>query len=157
MKNTSEVWVSRHQGAWLAKLSVERFDAVIRPAILKSRKNGRNVELDGQAVVDAICSHRAETGAADPLLNGGDSPNLERYRAARASMAEMELDRARGSHVRVEDIGTMLIAFSTSIRRGGDVLRRKFGNEAAEILAEAIDDAERAIKALNGNSTTNHS
>src|SRR5690606_24765779 len=38
----------------------------------------------------------------DALLAGGDSPALERYRLARAQMAEIELERQRGSLVERE-------------------------------------------------------
>jgi hypothetical protein len=157
-KINGETWLDRRAGAWLSRLSVERFDAAIRPLIPAeaAKKSGRRVLLDGRAVIDAIVAHRAQTGTTseDPLMAGGDSPALERYRAARASLAELELERQRKTHISLSDIETMLNRFASLIRRAGETLQRRFGNDSSDILNTAIDDAEAVLTDHSNDSRT---
>lgn len=86
---------------------------------------------------------------ADPLMvAGGNSPALERYRAARADMAELERDRIRGDLVRVAVIMETLRPFLTVLRRAGEQLRLKCGNDAVEIFNDSIQAASDHVAKL---------
>jgi hypothetical protein len=80
---------------------------------------------------------------ADPLLIGATSPALERYRLARASLAELELERARGNLVPRAEIDTALARFAGKLRQAGETLTRDFAEGAAAVLNEAASEAVR--------------
>jgi hypothetical protein len=149
-QKSDELRFTRQQAAKLARLSVERFDAAIRPLIpdAATEKNGRTLLMAGEAVVDAIAAHRARQGETDPLMAGtvADSPALERYRLARARAAEMDLQERERTHLPIGELDGMLTHFASHLRRGGETLQRRFGNEASEIFNDAVDAAERAAR-----------
>ncbi len=83
----------------------------------------------------------------DDLLGGDSSPNLEKYRAARARLAELDLLERERSLLRVDVMRDALSRMSSIIRDAGDILQRQFGTEASKILIEALDDAKTEIDA----------
>jgi len=94
--------------------------------------------------------------SSDPMLAGGDSDNLERYRGARADLAEHDLQDRKETlidPVAVRDV------FLHSLRFYDDCieqLRERFGDHAANIISEAVEHAEELIKhELGGPSETN--
>lgn len=135
------------------------FDAVLRPRLARDavRGAGKALRFHLPQVVAALVAYRLEQaapaaagGEADPMLAGGDSPNLERYRGAKADREEMARDRDRGTHANLRDLHTTLMRFGSLVRRGGEVLQRRFGVEAADVFNEAIDEAERECVAAIG-------
>jgi hypothetical protein len=86
---------------------------------------------------------RKTSTQSDDLLAGGDSPALERYRIARAQSAELDLSERRGKLVDVDAMAEWFGAeVAAPIRRAIGTLRTRFGDEAAELISEAIDKAE---------------
>jgi len=83
---------------------------------------------------------------ATPLLVGGDSPALERYRAARAELLKLDrrlreedlLDRGR-VHDRLGQAAGIL-------RGAAETLQRQYGPEAHAVFAKALDDAVAELK-----------
>jgi hypothetical protein len=65
---------------------------------------------------------------------------LERFREAKANLAELDLQERKGELVPRDEIREGLGRFAARIRGAGDLLERQFGPEAAEILREALDD-----------------
>jgi hypothetical protein len=93
----------------------------------------------------------------DDLLSGdANSPWLERYREERALLAR--LDRLEREQVLVrKDVvrdGTGRIA--ARLRLAVETLERQFGPAAADILREALDDAEREIHRSYGRESNGH-
>lgn len=86
-----------------------------------------------------------QTDVGDPELSGGDSPALERYRDEKAKLARLDRLQREGELVRAADIEEMLNSFSSLIRSTGEQLRRQFGNDALQILDEALDECDRLI------------
>jgi hypothetical protein len=74
------------------------------------------------------------------MLGDPDSPALERFREAKANLAELDLQKRKGELVPRDEIREGLGRFAARIRGAGDLLERQFGPEAAEILREALDD-----------------
>jgi hypothetical protein len=88
---------------------------------------------------------------ADALL-GSDAPSpaLERYREERAAIARLDrLERERVL-VRRDEIRQGLGRIAAILRTAGETLGQQYGNDAAEILNEALDDAERDIARFFG-------
>ena len=64
---------------------------------------------------------------------------------AKALMEELNLEREQGTVVRVADLQQHIETLTRCLRSGCDVLQRRFGPEAAEILERAIAEAESEI------------
>ena len=87
---------------------------------------------------------------ADPLLVGGSSPALERYRHARADLAEMEREEKALRMVSAERVREALVPFLHVMRGTTHRLQTRFGPEAADIFNEGLVEAERvALAALD--------
>ena len=81
----------------------------------------------------------------DELLQGGNSPALERYREERALLARLDrLQRERRLLPR-DEVREALGRIAAILRGAGDALQRQFGTAAAQVLNEALDDAEREV------------
>lgn len=58
----------------------------------------------------------------DPLLRGANSPAQERYRAAKADLAEMERDRIRGILVPLTDVHEACARFAGRVRLAAEMM-----------------------------------
>ena len=81
----------------------------------------------------------------DPLLTEGDSPGLERYRQAKASLAEIELEKMRGNVLPLETVRENLARWASLIRRMGETLGKRHGPEAARVVNETLEECGRII------------
>lgn len=82
-----------------------------------------------------------DVAGGDPMmLAPGDSPALERWRNARADTAEIERDLKVGSVVDAEIIHQCMVPALRGMRGVGERLRNEFGNAAADIFNEGIDE-----------------
>lgn len=84
--------------------------------------------------------------SSDPLLTGGDSDNLERYRGARADLAEHDLQDRKETLIHpiaVRDVFLHSLRFYDNCI---EQLRERFGDDAANIISEAVEHAEELIK-----------
>ncbi len=61
---------------------------------------------------------------------------------AKALMEELNLEREQKTLVRVSDLQQHIDTLTRCLRSGCEVLQRRFGQEAAEILERAIAEAE---------------
>lgn len=83
----------------------------------------------------------------DPLmLGGGQSPALERYRAARATLAELERDERQGKLISRDELRDGWTLIAGVLRRAGESLTRQHGAGARAIMDEALDDAMQLIE-----------
>ena len=88
---------------------------------------------------------------------GGSSPALERYREERAALARLDrLDRLERENVLLprDQVREALGRIAAVLRAAGESLQRQYGGGAAELLHEAIDDAEREMKRTFGEEQT---
>ena len=74
----------------------------------------------------------------DPLLAGGDSPGMERYRLAKAETAEYDLAERKGELLSREKARTALGRLAMMLRRLGERLGKSYGNEAAQAVNDVI-------------------
>ena len=77
------------------------------------------------------------------LMGGGDSPNLERLRLASACLKEMDLEERRGTHVPRAEISPELVRLAGNVRIACEDVRRRWGNEPAELIIDAINETEQ--------------
>jgi hypothetical protein len=82
----------------------------------------------------------------DPLLQGGGSPALERYREERAALARLDRLEREGSLIPRDTARAALARIAAILRGAGDALGRQFGSAATDLLYEALDDAGREIE-----------
>ena len=82
----------------------------------------------------------------DPMLGGANSPALERFRVARAIGEEFKNARDLGQWIRRDNVHQGLAVFAGIIRNAGDALQRQHGNDAHEILDDALTDAISEIE-----------
>ncbi len=78
------------------------------------------------------------SGDEDPLLASGDSPGLERYRMAKAQMAELDLGLRQGQLLPVEMLDVGLTALTDAYRRGIETAQRLYGSEIIPIFEESF-------------------
>lgn len=79
-------------------------------------------------------------------LGVGDSPGLERLRLAKAQIAEIELERIRGTLLPIDEVKAGLMRAGMLLRRLGERLGRRFGAEATIAVNEATDEFVRLAK-----------
>lgn len=133
-------------GGWQAKILQEQADRYGLPI-------GRAI-IDLPAVVLALRkflaanAHRLSKESDDPLLCGPSSPALERYREARAGLANLELHQRQGNLLDRAEVHERMLRAATPLRRAGEALQRKFGVEAQRVLDAAVDEFLREVGVL---------
>lgn len=115
-----------------------------------------NIDLRSIArwIHEAIKDGRVQPVAKDELdLAGENSPGLERYRLAKAALAEIDLEVRRGRLLDREKLEAQWVAGAVALRNAGERLQRRFGDEAAELFNEGVQDFARVVNgAIHGGS-----
>lgn len=89
----------------------------------------------------------------DALMQGSNSPALERYREERAQLARLDrLERQRNLVPR-DEVRQALGRMATMLREAGETLQRQFGAAALDIFLAALDDLERDVERTFGDPT----
>ncbi len=88
-------------------------------------------------------------------MASADGPSLERWRAAKAVLAEMEVAERKQNVLDRAVMHVGLASMSTIIRGCGETLQKQFGPEALDILNEALDDYDRELDSLCGDGDNN--
>ncbi len=78
----------------------------------------------------------------------GEADFQQRRQRAKALQEELRLEEQQGSVVRVADVLVHLETLTKSLRTGAEVLQRRFGSEAADIIETAITEAETELGRL---------
>jgi transcriptional regulator with XRE-family HTH domain len=84
-------------------------------------------------------------GEDDPLMDG-DSPGLERYRMAKAKLAELDLESRKGELIDREKARDILGRWATLIRRMGERLAKRWGNEAATMVNDTLEECRLIVE-----------
>lgn len=105
---------------------------------------------DGSVALDdlSVWRYRRDAGqlADADDFSESDSPNLERMRAARASIWELELEVKRGSFLPVDDVHQLLGELSAILKAVGERLQKQCGIEARDIMEEGLQEFARRIE-----------
>jgi len=85
----------------------------------------------------------------DPLVDedagDGSSPAQERYRAAKAAIAELQLEQLKGTLLSREAVRGALGRWATLIRRMGERLGKRFGPDAIAAVNEALNECQYVV------------
>jgi len=126
-------------GAWLLSMS----DSGFRQAKPPRGDDGRT--YDARALVQW---HIGRLKTPDPLMDtpAMDSPSLERYRAAKAKLAELAYEQACRTVLPVAEVRAAIVGMTGPLRRAGEELGRRFGPEAQKVLNDAISNYCAALR-----------
>ena len=89
-------------------------------------------------------SHR-ESVDDDPAMDGGDSPGLERYRQSKAALAALELEERKKGLLSIDKAKSVLIRWAMIVRNLGERLGKRFGNDAANSVNDALAECQGVI------------
>jgi hypothetical protein len=83
----------------------------------------------------------------DVLLEGGavNSPALEKLRAAKAALAELDLQERRGGLISVERSKEIGLRWATLIKRLGERLGKRYGRDAAAAVIDTLEECGRVL------------
>lgn len=136
-------------------VSVQQFDRTYRryaaPEAIK--------EIDGKlffhsrSILDAWAQSQKQeipdgVSPDDLLLTGENSPALEEFRRGRAKMIWMDVAEREKTLIPRGQIEPPLTQAALVLRRAGERLARSYGNDAAAVLNEAVDQWESTCEAL---------
>ncbi len=143
--NRNAVWLTRPQVVNMFNFSDSTFRSVVVGLLPEHaiRKRGRRFEYEGRALFAVILEWRAtdETPAT-----AGDSPNLERLRAARARLAELDVLERERQLIPVDELRDWLSRIAERLRIAADALQKQYGTGAYDIMARALEDMRRLIE-----------
>jgi phage terminase Nu1 subunit (DNA packaging protein) len=120
---------------------------------MPKKKNGRyyHPEIFAWYETEGPGKYKSKLDAADELLAGGDSPNLERYRAAKAALAELELEERKKKIISVQELRTVVLGPCAGfIRRAGERLGKRFGLEALNTINDALSEFDHHVERVLG-------
>jgi hypothetical protein len=137
-------WLTRREAADLLEVSLQQFERTYQVLLPKSaiRMEGRKYLIRGRALVDAIVSKelaKTAPGEDAEVYAGGDSPNLERLRLAKAKLAEFEVARQERRLIPIDEHQAVLMALASRLRSAGEALQVKYGVGAAADIEEALE------------------
>lgn len=147
-------WFDLDTLAELCSLTKMGFHTAVRPRISDDdiRKVGkRSVIIRGAAAIQALVDLRVQQATpenGDPLLTGGTSANLERYRKEKADSAAMDNAERRGLIIPAAKIQPFFNEFSSGIRRACEAIIRQHGPESIDPIREAIAESRRRMVKL---------
>jgi hypothetical protein len=105
-----------------------------------------------RAFHDFLAAHKralaASQGQDDPMMGGDESPALERYRGVRADQEELKLAAMRRELLPRQEIVAHLQRGQGIVRQAVEALQRQFGPEAAKLMNDAFEEAQRALDSL---------
>ncbi len=138
MKNTTS---TKAQISTLSTLSQGAAAHLVGLSTRTLRDSDAPRNSDGSYSGRDLLSWFAHQASGDVTLGAPtDSPGLERYRMARAKMAELDLAIRRGELIEVAAWRELMARWANRLRRCGDMLARKFGNDALAVQTDAIAD-----------------
>ena len=143
-------------------ITPQGFAKSVRPLIdvadIRNAGERGRVLIRARGAINAWVKHQnTRVAGGDPLLvAGGPSPALERYRSAKATQEELNLELRRRTHLDANEIRGELIRFAGVMRTAIEQVQREFGNPPADILSEALDETEKGwLSVIDAPLTTN--
>jgi hypothetical protein len=117
-----------------------RYDLPFGGAVISLPKLAR-------ALHDFLAKNKVKLARSETVvMDGPNSPALERYREERALTARLTRLEREGQLVDRDQVRQSMQKAGAVIRQAGDALQKQFGPLAAQILYEAIDDAEADVE-----------
>lgn len=91
--------------------------------------------------------HRLAAGPAsdDPLLDGEETPALERYRKLKGDLLALELAERNATLIPREDVSNIFAQLADTLRQTAERLRDHHGHDAADLLNDAIESITHTV------------
>lgn len=148
MSHPGRGWFTVEQVSEFLDISRQSFHGHYRKHVPESAMRcdgkGRPTWVHGRTLHDALVAvareQERERFGDDGLLIGEGSPSLERLRAARAKMVELDLRERQGQLLDVQAMNKALNHYAVLIRQCGQQLRKEFGNGAGDLLDATADE-----------------
>lgn len=160
-------WFDRDQMAAIFGVNTKSFDSGQRKLLPTRGDHVKTVNRRPLFLAHAYVQawHRRELDKvtpdvpADPMFVGGgsDSPNLERYRLAKAQQVEMELAVRRGQLMPTDWVREGYGQVASLVRSLGENLQRKYGAGALRMLNNTLDKADESFERFFKNRKTHGS
>lgn len=129
--------MSQTAAAWL----VSRTPRALRDSDCPREPDGR---YNARAVIEWLMVSRETTG--DPLLDSGDgSAALERYRAAKAELAEIDIAERKRQLIPRDLTRVWMGRLAGLLRNMGDRLGRRYGKDAQIAVNDTLSDFDRLV------------
>jgi phage terminase Nu1 subunit (DNA packaging protein) len=98
-------------------------------------------------VLSEVWQWKMEQVGGDPLMaaDADGSVGLERYRLAKAQLAEFDLEEKRKTFLPRETVRDSLVRWAAIIRRLGERLSKRYGVEAARELNDTLDECQKVV------------
>ena len=111
-----------------------------------------------RALHDFLAENAWKLSQDEALLagDGSSSPALERYREERALLARLDRLEREEQLVARDQVREGLARIAGLLRTAGETLERRHGAEAADVLREALEEAEREITRQFGEASDGH-
>jgi hypothetical protein len=147
-----DAWFTLGQMAAAFDVTRQAFHDAVRPLIKADDITGageRGTLVRCRGAIDAYTDRKVKQaltevaqreGGNDPLLVGGTSPALEDYRKARAKLANLDVAEREHQLINLGELDSGIRALGDRIRRATELLVRRFGNEVADVMNDAIDE-----------------
>ena len=108
---------------------------------------GRTAYYHGPTFIALVIDRKSKpSDPDDPMYGDADSPNLERWRAAKAEREEIALARDKGNVAPVDAVVQIYSIVASSIRHAAENAQRECGTRAFEIFIEGLNEADKRIK-----------
>ena len=152
------LWLTRRDAAKLIGISAAHFDNAIRPNLSPESFRGKSGHASLRVYAPAVVEYRIKQKVAEVakpqdgddamLYAGSDSPNLERLREWKANHAELDFKKAKGELVARSEIEPIHVKLFGAIRRAVEIVQKRYGNDPAQIINEAVTDVQSQLKRM---------
>jgi len=145
-------WLTRAELARAFGLTETGLKKSVLPLVAPSHvrtercRSGSRLLYYGRGVIEAWAAKQAARHRKPDPLESAAGPAAERYRAAKADMAEMDRDHRLGELVPTALLRECHSVFSSILQRTGDALQRTCGPDAHRIFEEGLDEALAGVK-----------
>jgi hypothetical protein len=132
----------------------------IPTALTRTKPGSRLKQFESaavRAIHDALLAQEQERlrlndDEALLLEGGGNDPAMHRLRLAKAQLAELDLQQRRNQVIEIDVAERLVGIVGSKIRTAGELLTRKYGNDAGAIIDQALTEAEEDIETTLGSS-----
>jgi hypothetical protein len=104
-------------------------------------------KYDLRELVPWYVARQVQASESESLLDGPESPGLERYRLAKAALAELELGERTHKLIDVETARGIMLRWGAALKRYSERLRKRLPGEHRS-FAEALKQCQRIVDEL---------
>ncbi len=115
-------------------------------------RDQKPMRIRSAALLEIATSRRA-TESEEPLMSEGNSPALERYRSAKAALAELDLHLRKNDLIEVARAKEVFMRWAVLVRRMGERLAKRYGPDASATVNETLASCRAAVAEICKNNS----